>query len=148
MRRSFAPGLVDDEVQVPSEVEQQTDALRTEFAFVLPRGYLDRSGQLHRHGVMRLATARDELVPLLDDRVRENQAYLTVVLLARVITELGTLSEVHAGIVEGMFATDLAFLQDLYRRINTEGHTRARVVCPACQHEMTVDLAGGRLGES
>ena len=58
------------------------------------------------------------------------------------------LSDVHAGVVEGMFATDLAFLQDLYRRVNTEGHTRTRVVCPACQHEMTVDLAGGRLGES
>ena len=75
---------------------------------------------------MRLATARDELVPLHDDRVRENPAYLTVVLLARVITELGTLSDVHAGVLEGMFATDLAFLQDLYRRVNTEGHTRAR----------------------
>jgi hypothetical protein len=148
MRRSFAPGLVDDELEAPSEVEPRKDELTTEFAFVLPRGYVDRTGQLHRHGVMRLATARDELVPLHDDRVRENPAYLTVVLLARVITELGTLTEVHAGIVEGMFATDLAFLQDLYRRINTEGHTRARVVCPACQHEMTVDLAGGRLGES
>jgi hypothetical protein len=146
MRRSFATELVDDGPS-PSD-EPQKDELTTEFAFVLPRGYLDRTGQLHRHGVMRLATARDELVPLHDDRVRENPAYLTVVLLARVITELGTLTEVHAGIVEGMFATDLAFLQDLYRRINTEGHTRARVVCPACKHEMTVDLAGGRLGES
>jgi hypothetical protein len=96
---------------------------------------------------MRLATARDELVPVHDDRVRENPAYLTVVLLARVITELGSLTDVHAGIIEGLFATDLAFLQDLYRRINTEGHTKARVVCPACKHEMTVDLAGGRLGE-
>jgi hypothetical protein len=146
MRRSFATELVEDDPS-PSD-EPQKDELTTEFAFVLPRGYLDRTGQLHRHGVMRLATARDELVPLHDDRVRENPAYLTVVLLARVITELGTLTEVHAGIVEGMFATDLAFLQDLYRRINTEGHTRARVVCPACKHEMTVDLAGGRLGES
>jgi hypothetical protein len=150
MRRSFAPGLADDEIDDAPEPEGATstlDELRTEFPFVLPRGYVDRSGRLHRNGVMRLATARDELVPLLDDRVRENPAYLTVVLLARVITELGTLADVHAGVVEGMFATDLAFLQDLYRRINTEGHTRARVVCPACKHEMTVDLAGGRLGE-
>src|SRR5215467_10081449 len=122
--------------------------LRTEFGFELPRGYVDREGRVHRDGVMRLATARDELVPVHDDRVRENPAYLTVVLLARVITQLGTLSDVHAGVVEGLFATDLAFLQDLYRRINTEGHTKARVVCPACKHEMTVDLAGGRLGES
>jgi hypothetical protein len=151
MRRSFAPGLAEDEIDDAPEPEEPTttaDELRTEFTFVLPRGYLDRSGRLHRNGVMRLATARDELVPLLDDRVRENPAYLTVVLLARVITELGTMADVHAGVVEGMFATDLAFLQDLYRRINTEGHTRARVICPACKHEMTVDLAGGRLGES
>src|SRR5919201_4347134 len=97
---------------------------------------------------MRLATARDELVPLHDDRVRENPAYLTVVLLARVITRLGTIDDVHAGIVEDMFASDLAFLQDLYRRVNTEGHTRASVACPNCQHHFTVDLAGGRLGES
>jgi hypothetical protein len=97
---------------------------------------------------MRLATARDELVPLMDDRVRENPPYLTVVLLARVIERIGSITDIHAGIVEQLFATDLAFLQDLYRRINTEGHTRARVVCPACRHEITVDMAGGRLGES
>jgi hypothetical protein len=97
---------------------------------------------------MRLATARDELVPLLDDRVRENPAYLTVALLARVITRLGTITDVHAGIVENLFASDLAFLQDLYRRVNQEGHTRAAVTCPACREEFTVDVAGGRLGGS
>ncbi len=122
--------------------------LRTEFAFRLPRGYLDESGTLHRDGVMRLATARDELVPLYDDRVRENAAYLTVVLLARVITRLGTITDVHPGMVENLFASDLAFLQDLYRRVNQEGHTRAGVKCPSCQHQFTVDVAGGRLGES
>jgi hypothetical protein len=95
---------------------------------------------------MRLATARDELVPLYDDRVRENPAYLTVVLLARVITELGTLDEIDATVVEDLFATDLAFLQDLYKRVNTEGQTTAVVTCPACQHEITVDLAGGQSG--
>ncbi|MGH8932175.1 MAG: hypothetical protein ACRDZO_16535 [Egibacteraceae bacterium] len=123
-------------------------SLRTEFDFELPRGYVDGAGTVHRHGVMRLATARDELVPLHDDRVRENGAYLTVVLLARVITRLGSIEDVHAGIVESMFASDLAFLQDLYRRINSEGHTRAAVACPACRHEFGIDLAGGRLGES
>ena len=97
---------------------------------------------------MRLATARDELVPLRDDRVRENSAYLTVVLLARVITRIGTITDVHAGIVEDLFAADLAFLQDLYRRVNTEGHTRAAVTCPACEHRFAVDVSGGRLGES
>ena len=121
---------------------------RTEFTFLLPRGYVDDAGTVHRDGVMRLATARDELVPLRDDRVRENPAYLSVVLLARVITRLGSITDVHAGVVEELFATDLAFLQDLYRRVNTEGHTRAAVTCPACDHTFAVDVAGGRLGES
>ena len=124
------------------------DELRTEFPFLLPRGYVDGNGTVHRDGVMRLATARDELVPLRDDRVRENSAYLTVVLLARVITRIGSISDVHAGIVENLFAADLAFLQDLYRRVNTEGHTRASVACPACAHRFAVDVSGGRLGES
>ena len=122
--------------------------LRTEFDFELPRGYVERDGSVHKSGVMRLATARDELVPLHDDRVRENEAYLTVVLLARVITRLGSIEDIHAGIVENMFASDVAFLQDLYRRINQEGHTRAGVTCPSCSHEFAVDVAGGRLGES
>ena len=124
------------------------DELRTEFPFVLPRGYVDGNGTVHRDGVMRLATARDELVPLRDDRVRENSAYLTVVLLARVITRIGSIEDVHAGIVENLFAADLAFLQDLYRRVNTEGHTRASVTCPSCAHRFAVDVSGGRLGES
>lgn len=124
------------------------EPLRTEFAFELPRGYLDGSGVLHHSGVMRLATARDELVPLRDDRVRENPAYLTVVLLGRVVTRIGDITDVHAGIIENLFAADLAFLQDMYRRINSEGHTRAAVACPECGHGFAIDLAGGRLGES
>jgi hypothetical protein len=122
--------------------------LRTTFAFELPRGYVDGAGVVHRNGVMRLATGRDELVPLRDDRVRENPAYLTVVLLARVVESIGTIDDIHAGIIENLFATDLAFLQDLYRRVNTEGHTRAMVTCPSCEHAFAVDVAGGRLGES
>ena len=122
--------------------------LQTEFAFQLPHGYVDRDGEVHRDGVMRMATARDELVPLHDNRVRENPSYLTVVLVARVLTRLGTITDVHPGIVEDMFAADVAFLQDLYRRINQEGHTRAAATCPACHHEFTVDMAGGRPGES
>ena len=125
------------------------EPLRTVFEFELPRGYLDSSGVLHKTGAMRLATARDELLPLHDDRVRSNPAYLTVVLLSRVITRLGTLEddEVRGSVVENLFASDLAFLQDLYRRINTEGHTRAAVECPACGETFTVDLAGGGQGE-
>lgn len=148
MRRSLSlPGAP---ATGPTEraAERPREALRTEFPFVLPRGYVDEAGTVHRNGVMRLATARDELVPLRDDRVRENPAYLTVVLLARVVTRLGDITDVHAGVMESLFATDLAFLQDVYRRINSEGHTKADVACPECGHKFTVDLAGGRLGES
>ncbi|GGP76365.1 hypothetical protein [Saccharothrix coeruleofusca] len=122
--------------------------LRTVFDFELPRGYVDADGVVHRRGRMRLATARDELRPQIDLRVKENPGYLSVVLLSQVITELGTVGEVHAGVVEQMYATDIAFLQDFYRRINSEGHTRAGVTCPSCGTAFEVDLAGGRLGES
>ncbi|MFI6374531.1 hypothetical protein [Streptomyces sp. NPDC050546] len=127
---------------------QQQYELRTEFPFQLPRGYVDESGTVHRDGVMRLSTARDELVPLRDVRVQENPAFLSVVLLGRVITRLGTLPTVHDGTVENMFASDLAFLQDFYRQINAEGHTRAAVECPHCAEPFEVELGGSRLGES
>ena len=122
--------------------------LQTEFPFVLPRGYVDDHGEVHREGVMRLATARDEILPQRDPRVRDNEAYLTVLLLSRVITRLGRLAQVNPGIVEGMFASDLAFLQDLYRRINQEGTSQAAVTCPACRHEFAVEIGGGHPGES
>lgn len=124
------------------------ERLVTEFSFVLPRGYVDPSGAVHREGVMRLATARDEIMPLRDPRVRDNEAYLTVLLLSRVITRLGGLPGVSESVIEGMFATDLAFLQDHYRRINSEGRTRAAVECPGCGNEFEVDVSGGRPGES
>ena len=127
----------------------QPGGLQTEYAFVLPRGFVDGSGTVHRDGVMRLATARDEITPQRDPRVRENESYLTVLLLSRVVTKLGALTQVHTGVIEGLFASDLAFLQDLYRRINQEGHTAASVTCPSCSHSFTVDVAGEqRLGES
>jgi hypothetical protein len=122
--------------------------LLTEFPCVLPGGYVDDSGQVHRDGVMRLATARDEILPQRDPRVRENEAYLTVILLSRVVTRLGSLGQVTSGTIEGLFASDLAFLQDLYRRINQEGHSQAAVTCPSCKHDFTIDLAGGGPGES
>jgi hypothetical protein len=148
MRRSLSPELAARAAAATPDTITGGDRLVTEFEFELPRGYVDGSGTVHRHGVMRLATARDELVPLIDGRVQENSAYLTVVLLARVIVSLGSITEVHPGMVEQMFASDLAFLQDLYRRINQEGHTRAAVTCPACNNDFTVDMAGGRLGGS
>jgi hypothetical protein len=121
-----------------------TAAVRTEFAFTLPVGYVDDAGVCHREGRMRLATARDEILPLRDPRVRDNEAYLTVILLSRVITELGTVSQVNPGVVENMFAADLAFLQDMYRRVNAEGHTLIEVTCPACEHGFAVDSTGAR----
>ncbi|PPK68466.1 hypothetical protein CLV40_105189 [Actinokineospora auranticolor] len=129
-------------------VSEEEGGLRTEFEFELPRGYLDEQGRLHRTGSMRLATARDELRPQVDVRVKENPGYLSVVLLSQVITRLGTVTDIHPGVVERMYATDIAFLQEFYRRVNSEGHTRAGVRCPACDSEFEVELAGGRLGES
>lgn len=97
---------------------------------------------------MRLATARDELVSQRDERVRENPHYLAVVLISRVVSSLGGIEDVHSGVIENLFASDLAFLQDLYRRINQDGHTHVRVACPSCSSEFAVDVAGSRLGES
>jgi hypothetical protein len=147
-RPAVATGAAGPETAPAPAAAPGPEPLRTTFEFELPRGYVDAAGTVHRTGVMRLATGRDELVPLRDDRVRENPAYLTVVLLARVVERIGTVDDVHAGVIENLFATDLAFLQDLYRRVNTEGHTRAMVVCPSCEHPFAVDVAGGRLGES
>ncbi|QTR03279.1 hypothetical protein J7S33_30825 [Saccharothrix algeriensis] len=154
-RRTIALDPLDELVEETAQRQPERAAatpegatMRTVFDFELPRGYVDPSGVVHRHGRMRLATARDELRPQIDLRVKENPGYLSVVLLSQVITELGTVGEVHAGVVEQMYATDIAFLQDFYRRINSEGHTRAGVSCPSCGAAFEVDLAGGRLGES
>ena len=119
------------------------ESLRTEFDFVLPRGYVDGDGNVHREGKMRLATARDEILPQRDPRVRENEAYLTVILLSRVVTRLGSIAQVTPATIESLFASDLAFLQDLYRRVNSEGTTHVAVTCPSCKHEFAVDVAGG-----
>lgn len=123
------------------------DTFQTTFDFVLPRGYVDATGQIHREGSMRLATARDELMPLLDPKVQQNEGFLSLVLLARVVTKLGTLPTIDDQVIGGLWATDLAFLQDVYRRINTEGHTLAEVTCPQCANAFAVDVAGGAPGE-
>jgi hypothetical protein len=114
--------------------------LQTEYEFTLPRGYVDSGGDLHRTGVMRLATAIDEIAPLRDPRVRANQAYLTIVLLARVISKLGTLPDVNTGVIEGLFSADVAFLQDFYQRINEPGALKVGVTCPSCSHTFEVDV--------
>ena len=127
---------------------EASTGLRTEYPFTLPRGYVDEHGRLHREGVMRLATARDEILPQTDPRVRQNPSYLTVILLERTVTRLGDLSAVDTFVVENLFASDLAFLQDLYRRVNQEGRTEAAVTCPSCGHDFAVDLAGDAPGGS
>lgn len=116
-------------------------SLQTQFEFTLPRGYVDSEGTVHRRGVMRLATAMDEIAPLRDVRVSANQAYLTIVLLARVVVKLGTLSQVSTNVIENLFAADLAYLQAFYRQINEEGTTLLKRKCPACGQEIEIDLA-------
>jgi len=115
--------------------------MQTEFEFTLPRGYVDETGQVHRSGTMRLATAMDEIAPLRDPRVRANEAYLTIILLSRVITRLGSLPAITPGVVENLFAADLAYLQDLYQRLNDVGANRLTVTCPECQHRFEVEVA-------
>ncbi len=114
--------------------------LQTEFPFTLPRGYLDAEGNLHCEGTMRLATAYDEIVPMKDPRVQSNPGYLVIILLSRVITRLGSLPQVNPKIIEGLFASDLAYLQDLYRYLNENGHNRLAVTCPHCEGKFEVEL--------
>jgi hypothetical protein len=114
--------------------------LQTEFAFTLPLGYVDQEGNMHREGVMRLATAFDEIAPLKDPRVHNNPAYLLVILLSRVITRLGSLDHVNPKTIEGLFAADLAYLQDVYRQINENGHALVRAQCPHCEKPFDLEL--------
>jgi hypothetical protein len=112
-----------------------------EFEFELPRGYLGEDGQLQRKGSMRLATARDEIEPLRDPRVQANEAYLVILLLSRVITRLGNLEAVTPGVVEGLFASDLAYLQDLYQRLNAPESVIVGAVCPNCSTQFQLRVA-------
>jgi hypothetical protein len=116
-------------------------SLQTQFEFTLPRGFVDSEGTVHKKGVMRLATAMDEIAPLRDVRVSANQAYLTIILLARVVVKLGTLSQINTAVIENLFAADMAYLQAFYRQINEEGTTIVKRRCPACQTEIEIDLA-------
>ncbi len=116
--------------------------LETEFPFELPRGYIDGDGTIHRRGAMRLATADDEIAPLRDPRVQANSAYLVVILLSRVITKLGDVPFVTPKTIEGLFAGDLAYLEDLYRRINETGANEVSVHGPHCEEAFDVELSG------
>jgi hypothetical protein len=133
---------------VTAAVAAPEQGLRTEYPFVLPRGYVDEQGQVHRNGAMRLATAKDELTAHAEPQVRQNPAYLSIYLLMRTVSRLGGIPTVDRFVVEHLFASDLAFLQDLYRRINQQGHTEADVACPACGHQFLVDVSGDLTGVS
>jgi hypothetical protein len=116
--------------------------MQTEFPFTLPRGYLDGEGNLHTEGVMRLATAFDEIAPLKDPRVQSNPGYLVIILFSRVITKLGGLEHINPKVVESLFSADLAFLQDFYRRINENGHSRLAATCPHCDAKFDIEVNG------
>lgn len=114
---------------------------QTEYEFNLPMGLLDASGTLHREGIMRLATAADEILPLKDPRVQANEAYLVLILLSRVVTRLGALSQINPKVMEGLYSADLSYLQEFYNRINRNGHARAGATCPKCAHEFEVEMS-------
>jgi hypothetical protein len=121
-------------------------AYQTEFPFKLPRGYVDpQTGKVHKNGVMRLATAKDEIVPLQDYRVQQNRAYLVILLLSRVVTKLGDLEGVDVDVIENLFSADLAYLQEFYRKINEEGAPKVHVACPSCKNEYDIDMMTGQV---
>jgi hypothetical protein len=113
--------------------------IQTEYPFTLPIGYEGEDSMLHREGVMRLATAADEILPLRDPRVQSNQAYLIIILLSRVITRLGSIDPINPKVIEGLYAADLGYLQDLYNRINLYGRDGLSVACPKCAHQFSVE---------
>lgn len=115
-------------------------AFKTEFEFELPRGYEDSNGNIHRKGVMRLATAADEILPMRDQRVQANPQYLIIILLARVITRLGDLPMIDPKVIENLFIIDLEFLRDFYRRINEGDNPEWPATCPKCEHEFMAPI--------
>lgn len=115
---------------------------QTEYEFTLPKGYVDEEGNLHKKGIMRLATAADEILPMKDTRVQSNPAYLTVILLSRVITKLGDMQGINTKIVENLFASDLSYLQEFYGRINANGTGKIETICPKCEQQFEVEPQG------
>jgi hypothetical protein len=115
-------------------------SFQTEFSFTLPRGFVDMTGNVHKEGVMRLANAGDEILPLRDPRVQQNPGYLTIILLARVITKLGSLPAVDTNVVEKFYTMDLAYLQDLYQKINTMEMPTYKGVCPHCGQSLDIPV--------
>ncbi|ELZ89540.1 hypothetical protein C453_00650 [Haloferax elongans ATCC BAA-1513] len=117
--------------------------LQTEFEFTLPKGYVDDEGTLHKEGRMRLATAADEIQPLNNPRVQSNSSYLTIVLLARTVTELGSLDTVDENVIQSLFVSDLEYLQVMYERVNNSGLNAVDTACPECGEPFTVEVETG-----
>jgi hypothetical protein len=117
-------------------------SFKTEFEFSLPKGYVDTEGNLHKDGSMRLATAADEILPQKDTRVHQNPAYLVMIVFSRVIKKIGDLSNITPKTIEGLFSSDLAYLQDFYNRINENGTAMIKTKCPKCEHEFEVGHNG------
>lgn len=115
-------------------------AFTTEFEFVLPKGYVDEDGTVHKSGIMRLSTAADEILPMKDPRVQQNPAYLTIILLSRVVTRLGDLKMVNTRVIEGLFSADLNYLQEFYQRINGNGTSAIKAICPKCEHKFDTEV--------
>ena len=113
---------------------------QTEIEFTLPLGYLDGDGTLHRDGVMRRATAADEILPLKDPRVQQNSAYLIIILLSRVVTRLGGVAQITPKVIESLYSTDLAHLQALYNEVNRIDE-QMPLTCPQCAHVFRPELA-------
>jgi len=123
--------------------DQDTDAVQafaTEHEFTLPKGFVDQTGRVHRDGVMRLASALDEIAPMADPRVKENKAYLVILILSEVIVKLGDIEEITPDVIEKLFSTDLTYLQEFYRRINGEGEVAIPASCPSCGHQFEVEF--------
>ncbi len=118
---------------------------QTEYEFTLPKGYVDEDGNLHKKGTMRLATAADEILPMKDPRVQTNPAYLTVILLSRVVSKLGDVQTINPKVIENLFASDLSYLQEFYKRINENGNGKLKGTCPKCENEFEIELES--LGE-
>lgn len=115
-------------------------SLQTEFEFTLPHGYIDPDGQVYRRGRIRMATALDEIESVAHARVQANEAYLPIILLSRVVTQLGPLSKVSPHVIESLFAADLAYLEDVYLQLNSYEGMMVQTRCPQCGTELRLQL--------
>jgi len=122
------------------EKVEKVSPFSTEFEFTLPKGFIDEDGNIHREGIMRLANAKDEIAPLSDPRVRDNRAYLVILILSRVVVKLGEVQTITPAVIERLFSADLSYLQEFYRRINEDSEATVPATCPACGKEFNVEF--------